>query len=163
MKQNERLTNIRFINFIAPSVPTSFAAVAASSHAVFLSWRPPTFPNGLIRGYSILYSDESFGRGRQLQLLVHPTDLLTITIIDLLPNRIYRLAVRAKTEEPAGNDLWGNYSSAMEVRTLSSAPSSSPTVTDARAQGSESVLISWKVASLILLQTNFACPIKSSL
>lgn len=118
--------------------------MAASSDTVFLSWQPPTSPNGLIRGYSILYSDESFGRGRQLQLL---TDLLTITIIDLLPNRIYRFAVRAKTEEPAENDLWGNYSSAMEVRTLPSAPSSSPTVTDARAQGSESVLISWKVES----------------
>ena len=42
-----------------PSPPLNLVAKARSTDCVTVSWKPPQFPNGMVRNYLVIYSDDS--------------------------------------------------------------------------------------------------------
>eukprot|EP00118_Oscarella_pearsei_P002855 m.11939 g.11939 ORF g.11939 m.11939 type:complete len:2352 (+) comp23692_c0_seq4:198-7253(+) len=125
----------------APSAPYFFGGQPISSDSIALSWTTPLETNGIIQGYAITYTDESFGKAVQFSAAFNASTYNT-TVKGLLPNRFYRFMIRAKTEEPIGNVLWGNLSGFIDIKTLPSEPFSAPT-TSGYSLGSNAIYISW--------------------
>ena len=44
------------VHYIAPSGPVDLIGTLSSDNTVFLTWKTPSTPNGIILGYQIIYS-----------------------------------------------------------------------------------------------------------
>lgn len=98
------------LDFLTPEdVPgpvVSFEGRPLGSRAVYLSWKPPSEPNGLIKGYHIYYEEV---RGNMLGPMTerrpHVTDpqKLHAKLTGLNPRTKYRITIRAETYAGEGS------------------------------------------------------------
>ncbi|KAL1420681.1 hypothetical protein MTO96_004425 [Rhipicephalus appendiculatus] len=98
------------LDFLAPEgLPgpvASFEGRPLGSRAVYLSWKPPSEPNGLIKGYRIYYEEVRGGMlGPKTERRPAVTDpqKLSAKLAGLKPRTKYRITIRAETYEGEGS------------------------------------------------------------
>lgn len=80
--------------FTAPSAPTNITTLEITSTYAIIGWEAPEFPNGIIRGYTILLR----GSSGDLILNTSTTDTAS-NITDLSPFIEYQVILFAETVE----------------------------------------------------------------
>lgn len=86
--------------------PQSVSCVPITSRSIFLTWQPPSTPNGIIRNYRINITEQDNSRSWQI-ISRSPEELIT----ELHPYYIYSVSVAAVTVAE------GPYSVHIQIRT----------------------------------------------
>lgn len=107
----------------APGTVTDLTATPRGPTSVVVSWRPPSNPNGVITGYTLVYNLKSIGQcgPRTSTPIEKHVRSETQTLDGLLPDSTYEIHVIAHTS------LAGPQSSIVTVTTEESAPTGPPT------------------------------------
>lgn len=91
---------MRFIIFfLAPGdPPQNVTLVAISESEIYVSWEPPSIPNGIITRYTIELTNIATG----VQTPYIYVGRLYTTLNNSLPNTLYKVRVRAETSRGIG-------------------------------------------------------------
>jgi hypothetical protein len=127
----------------APSEPRAVTAIALSAYSLRISWKQPDPANGVITGYRVTYSDDSFPTTRDPTTVNVNGSVYSIIVDGLKPYRTYGVIVQAKTEEPPSHELWGVISTRTRSITFSTRPSSPPSAV-VGTSGTTSIFLTWK-------------------
>ncbi|CAG2202980.1 NEO1 [Mytilus edulis] len=113
-----------------PSAPRNLKILFSNSSTVQLEWEIPAKTNGQIRKYQVWYKIK--GGNTEIMSLVTTKDIskpsVTLTISNVDPFTLYEFKVRGATEE-SGEDMWGELSGYIDVKTSASVPSDVPQIT----------------------------------
>lgn len=83
--------------FAAPSAPIITRAVNTSSTSILVEWSPPSNPNGVIRGYQIIYAPVNDPLGNPLILQNLSSNMTQFEITELNFFTTYTISVKALT------------------------------------------------------------------
>ncbi|XP_062845876.1 immunoglobulin superfamily DCC subclass member 4 isoform X2 [Trichomycterus rosablanca] len=84
------------------SPPTNLHLSAIDSFSVFVSWRPPLEPNGIIVSYRMLYSDNLSQPDNLWTNLSHDGSITNTEVLDLMSGTHYYFKIGACTEVGVG-------------------------------------------------------------
>ncbi|XP_063423731.1 cell adhesion molecule DSCAM-like [Mytilus trossulus] len=128
-----------------PSAPRNLKILFSNSSTMQLEWEIPAETNGQIRKYQVWYKIK--GDNTEIMSLVTTKDIskpsVTLTINNLDPFTPYEFKVRGATEE-SGEDMWGELSGYIDVKTSASVPSDVPQITKVQTLSSTAIQVGWQ-------------------
>ena len=81
----------------------SFTATTVSSSVIHLTWTPPLSPNGIIRGYTLIYSASlPSGAVHNGSEFIRSSSAGVLAVSDLEEDVLYQFTLRAKTSVGEG-------------------------------------------------------------
>ncbi|CAC5391000.1 unnamed protein product [Mytilus coruscus] len=132
-----------------PSAPRNLKTLFSNSSTVQLEWEIPAETNGQIGKYQVWYKIK--GDNTEIMSLVTTNDInkpsVTMKISNLEPFTLYEFKVRGATEE-SGEDMWGELSNYVDVKTSASVPGVVPQITKVQTLSSTAIQVGWQDPSM---------------